>query len=195
MSLAAARRKYGVDEVELRRGVDHERHARGELGRRRQPADGYPVDARVADHDVVDGLGQPERFGEGVGEHAVESRTRHQLLDDAPDAHGLARDADGRSTRARHHVVGIVAQGVELQGGERRLELCRRSVDRPPVGPGVEPGLAGGRTVEGEDAHRTLLTRVTARAPSAAHTAASRKSPVKPPIAATRRAPRSGAMA
>ena len=99
------------------------------------------VDARVAEHDVVVGLGEPQRLGQREGEDARDTRERERRVDDLADADRLARDADRDAARADDHVEGVVAQRGRCQGRDGSGDARRR---QPVIGPsstvcGVRP--------------------------------------------------------
>jgi hypothetical protein len=110
--------------VELLGAVDHDGH----VGVAGGPAQGFAVDARVGDDDVLEAVlvGQPERLGEGEGEDALQARASDQ----GTAAHRLRRQAHRLAAGPAAQVGGVGVEGVEVDDRERRLEVLGGFVDR-----------------------------------------------------------------
>ena len=130
-------RHDGVDQVELRDRVDHQRDALGGALVRGERRDAAPVGGRVAEHDVVHGRGEPQRLAEGVGEHPGPAGQREDGLDRLPHAQRLRGEPDRRPRGAAEEVVGVPGQRVELEHAERRVEAGRRVEHARPEGAGI----------------------------------------------------------
>ena len=140
-----------VDDVEVRRVVDHEgdRPQRlggaGELGQRR------PVHRRVG-HEDVPGHAlalQPQGLGQGVGQDAPEAVVVEGSSEQVRDPHRLGGHADRLARRASYEVVGVGVESVEVhhrdraagargRGGESVVQPRRQGV---AVGIGGHPAL------------------------------------------------------
>jgi hypothetical protein len=71
-------------------------------------------------------LVQPQRLGQREGQDAVVAVAGEDVLEHAPAAHRLARDADRLARGAPDHVVGVRAQRVEVDEREGRVEVGGR---------------------------------------------------------------------
>ena len=76
--------------------VDHQRHPLGGHRVGGQAAQRVALGGRVADDDVLDLLGQPQRLGQGEGEDAGEARGSRTRSRQRPAAHRLAGHPDRR---------------------------------------------------------------------------------------------------
>ena len=108
-------------------------------GRRRgdQAPQRRAVDRRVGDDDVVadPGLVQPQRLGDGEGQHAGEPVAGERPLDQRRHAQRLRRHPERLAGGPPHEVVGVGVERVEVDDGDRGGRRLRQRVDR-----GVEPG-------------------------------------------------------
>ncbi len=132
-----------VDDVEVRRVVDHQGD-RG-CGSRggEEAAQCRDVDRRVGHDDVVAdaGLVQPQRLGDGEGQDAGEAVVGQGAPDERRDPQRLGRDPQRLAPRTTHEVGGVGVEHVEVhdrdRGGRRLGQGSDRLVEpRPqPVAP------------------------------------------------------------
>jgi hypothetical protein len=131
------RRDDVVDQVELRRRVDHEGDPSGCLLVGGELTERGPVHRRIGDDDVAAhravATGQPQRLRQRVGQHAGEARPGEYAPQDAAVAHRLAGDADGLARGAADEVVGVGVQRIEIQHGEGWIDGCGRVVQPGPL--------------------------------------------------------------
>ena len=129
-----------------------------------QRGDRSAVDARVAEHDVVVRLGEPQRLGKGEGEDAVVARERERRVDDLAHAHRLARDADRHAAGADDHVERVVAQRGEVQ----RRDRARHAGDGIASSPASRrPDPPTGRTRSRQPASRSIV--IASRSSASGH--------------------------
>lgn len=117
------------------------------------------IDARVAQHDVVVLLGEPQRFGEREGEDAAVTRKFQRGIQHLAHPDRLRCDADRHATRAHDEVERIVAERVDVDRGDRTREARDGRGARTPVRLGTRPGLGRRHRRRGEqiEAHGWLL--------------------------------------
>lgn len=87
--LAGVRARHGVNEVELRGVIDHERDARCRGFIAHQARDAGPVGRRVAEHDVVVIVREPERLRERERENAPVTGDAEHCINHRTHAHGF----------------------------------------------------------------------------------------------------------
>ena len=130
----------GVDQVEVRDGVDHHRHTRA---RRRAPAPAARLGRRWGRRRA--GRRMPSAASQSasgsVKQSAIEPRSLERALDQHAAAQRLARHPDRRAAGTPIEVAGVVVERVEIDhregrvqcgggGVEARLQVCGRS----PIG-------------------------------------------------------------
>ena len=165
----AARARAGrrrLDQVEMRRRVDHHRgRAVGlGLGQPRERAERGAVGRRVGAHEVLEPLvGEPQALGEREGQKPLEAGVaREDAGEQVAAAHGLRRDPDRLAAGAPEHLVGVRPHRVEVAVRERRLEVAEDRL--VAVVGGVESrcghrlGGGGGRAFTGVGGHGRRLS-------------------------------------
>ena len=142
---AAAERR--LDQVEVLDAVDHQ-HRRRVAGRsaasRRARASARAVGGRVGDDEVLEALlGEPQRLGQGEGEHALGSRGRGRgsARRTAAAADRLRRDPD---RLARRPARACARRCATARRGRRTRTAPRRRRRSPRSGRGAPRGRLSG---------------------------------------------------
>jgi hypothetical protein len=94
--------------------VDHQRDAVARLAQR------GAVDRRIGDHRV--GAAQPLRLGQREGEQTTEPRIE-RAVDQRAAADRLGGQPDALAGRTPQQVGGVGVERLEVDDGERRLEM------------------------------------------------------------------------
>ena len=156
----------GLDQVEVGDRVDHHRQP----GCWRRPAgladDERPrpardlreraaVDVRVADDEVVEAVSlEPQRLGDCQHEQPLALWPRQRPLEQSPATDRLARDPERRAGGSSRKRLGVGIERIEVDAGERRLELLAGALEpvaaRRPRFAGEPPALG----LFGRDRHR-----------------------------------------
>ena len=134
----------GVQKVQLRRVVDHDRHPRRGALVCREAGERRAIGRGVAHDDVVMGLGEPQRLGQCVGQQPRVAGQRKRGVEDLPHAHRLGRDPDRHAACADEHVEGVVAQRIEFDDRARPRDVGDRIREATPVRRYVMPPGCGG---------------------------------------------------
>ena len=120
-----ARRRDGVDDVELRGPVHHEGDRRGQAGVRGELAQGGAVRGRVCHQRVVrqPGADQPDGLGQRERHHAAPARGGERALEEGAAADGLAGNAEGLSGGPADERGGVRIERSKIDDRERRVEV------------------------------------------------------------------------
>ena len=119
--------EHRLDRLQVLDAVDH--HDRRPAGVRhraqRQLAERADVGGRVGEQQVLEPLlGEPQRLRQRVGHQPGEPLIAAQhLLDQRPAAQALGRDPDRLAPGPSQHRVRVRPHRVEVDEGERRLDL------------------------------------------------------------------------
>jgi hypothetical protein len=100
--------------------VGHQRHALGQRGER------AAVDGRVRHYDVV--APEPQRLGQREREDPGQPGVQ-RAVDQRPAAHRFRGQPDALAARAALEIGGIGVERVEVEGGERRVQVGRSGME------------------------------------------------------------------
>ena len=119
--------EHRLDLVEVGGGVDGDDRRPVGVGDRadRQLAQPRGVGGRVGEEQVLESLlGEPEGLRQGEGHHSLEAIVGgDDPLEQRPRAHALARDPDRLAPGPGQHLLRVGPHRVEVDEGERRLDL------------------------------------------------------------------------
>ncbi len=123
-----------VDEFQLCVVVHHHGHGGGPLRVPGQFREGRAVGRRIGQQDVLEtGPRQPQRLREREGHDPGESGTGQHPLQQGAAAHRFARHPDGLPGRTPDEVVGVGVERLQIDDGDRGVEMGGGPVVAGPV--------------------------------------------------------------
>jgi hypothetical protein len=119
----------GLDQRQPLSAVDHQGDPRELLLILRESGERGSVGGRVADHDVVVSLGQPQRLEQREGQDPLVSLAGEHPVDQRPAAYGLAGHSDRGAGGTAHEVVGVGVERLQVHGPDGTVETGGRPVE------------------------------------------------------------------
>ncbi len=124
-----------VDQIEVRRVVDHHGDGTGQLGIGGQLGEARPVRRRIGQQDVLEPrTREPQRLVQGERHDALEAVLGQDAFQQGPAANRLAGDPHGLPSGTADQVVRVGVEGVQVHDRERGVEMGGGPVVTGPVG-------------------------------------------------------------